>query len=103
MYHKHEIAAFVQQNAPEEGPVRACVAVRRVGVYGGWSTSAVGLYVAHRRSRDGVWTWRLVRDISSHEYTTSKGGQEYFERIMAASGVPRIDGVRHGTPLTDYP
>jgi hypothetical protein len=73
---------------------------------------APAIYVAARRARDGVWTWRLAENCllgtvygnNGHRrergvYSAAKA-ERIASEIAAERGIPEAGGVRHGTPLT---
>jgi hypothetical protein len=73
---------------------------------------APAIYLAQRRARDGVWTWRLAENCLLGTVYGANGRRRergvYSEakaerlaaEIAAERGIPEAGGVRHGTPLT---
>ena len=66
--------------------------IRGVGCVRGYPYYAWGVYEPRKRSRDGVWTWRLVR--SGTRFRSDVNARWAF------ADIDMVPHIRHGTPLT---
>lgn len=72
---------------------REVISIRQTGSKCGYPYYAVGLYRAAPRQRDGVMTYRFVRNLT----TPCRSIRPEFHGV---AGDPRLKvGIRHGTPV----
>lgn len=75
-----------------------CITVSYGRVQGGYSYHQPALYRRKPR-QDGTWTWRYVRHLGTARRSFRLAILD-ADRAAAEYGIPRRDGIRHGTPVS---